>query len=561
MKRLIECVPNFSEGRDREVIRAITAAMEAAGATLLDVDMGAAANRTVVTIAGTPEQVAEAAYAGIRTAAERIDMARHEGEHPRMGATDVCPFVPITGVTMDECVALARQVGERVGRELGIPIYLYENAATRPERNSLADIRQGEYEGLPSKLTDLAWVPDFGPAMFNARTGATVIGAREFLIAYNLNLNTRDRLLASRIAIRMREGGGPARGSDGERLLDPLGDPLRVPGALRAIRAVGWVIEEYGIAQVSVNVLDGKITPLHVVYEEARRQAALLGVAVTGSEIVGLVPRAALIAAGRFYLESQGLSPAAPESELVHIAVRSLGLNDSKPFVPEDKIVEYRLARGHRTLVDLPVRAFADQVSGDVPTPGGGSVAALVGALGAALAAMVGNLTVRRPELRDIHERMKALAIRAQELKSSLLHLVVEDSAAFEAVMHANRMPRGTEAEQEARKTAQDAANNLAILVPLEALRQCEQAAELACEAAESGYVNCLSDGAAGAAMALAGAEAAALNVLINLQSAAFSATNAQMAADADAIVARTRGRVRQLLDDVHERLRTPSGT
>lgn len=558
MERLVECVPNFSQGRDRGTIDAITASMEAAGATLLDVDMGAAANRTVVTIAGTPEQVAEAAFAGIRTASERIDMRRHAGEHPRMGATDVCPFVPIAGVSMAECVELARRVGERVGRELGIPVYLYEHAATRPTRRCLADIRQGEYEALPARLSDPEWVPDFGPATFHARAGATVIGAREFLIAYNVNLNTRERLLASRMAIRMREGGGPARGTDGERLLDPAGDPLRVPGALRAIRAVGWVIQEYGIAQVSVNVLDSRATPLHVVYEEARRQADLLGIAVTGSEIVGLVPREALLAAGRHYLERQGLSPAAPERELIHVAVRSLGLNDAKPFDPEDKVIEYRLARGRRVLTDLSVSAFADEVSADAPTPGGGSVAALAGALGASLAAMVGNLTVRRPEHREVRDRMKTLATEAQGLKARLIQAVVEDSAAFDAVMDANRMPRGTPDEIEARKAAQDAANARATRVPFDVLALCEQAARLACEAADSGYENCLSDGAAGAAMALAGAESAALNVRINLHAAGTSPANTRMAAEADATLDRTRARVRDLIDRVHRRLQSP---
>lgn len=555
MNRLVECVPNFSEGRDREVIRAITDAMERAGATLLDVDMGAAANRTVVTIAGAPEQVAEAAFAGIRVAAERIDMRRHAGEHPRMGATDVCPFVPIDGVTMADCVALARQVGERVGRELDIPVYLYEHAATRPGRRSLADIRQGEYEGLPAKLAAPEWAPDFGPARHNERAGATVIGAREFLIAYNVNLNTRERLLASRMAIRMREGGGPARGTDGERLVDPSGEALKVPGALRAIRAVGWVIQEYGIAQVSVNVLDGNVTPLHVVYEEAWRQAALLGIEVTGSEIVGLVPRTALLAAGRHYLEKQGLSPAAPEPELIHVAIRSLGLNDARPFVAADKVIEYRLAAGRSTLNDLSVTAFADQVSADAPAPGGGSVAALAGALGAALAAMVGNLTVRRPELAEVRDAMTSLALRAQDLKARLLDRVVEDSAAFEAVMAANRMPKGTEAERAARGHAMKQANDRATQVPLEVLALCEQAAALAEKAVASGYVACLSDGAAGAAMTLAGAEAAALNVLINLQPAGDAPDAAALRDQATALLARTRETAGRTLAAAHARL------
>ncbi len=555
MNRLVECVPNFSEGRNADVIRAITDAMEQAGATLLDVDMGAAANRTVVTIAGAPEQVLEAAFAGIRTAAERIDMSRHSGEHPRMGATDVCPFVPIDGVSMDECVALARRLGERVGRELGIPVYLYERAATRPQRGSLADIRQGEYEGLASKLASPDWAPDFGPAAFNARSGATVIGAREFLIAYNINLNTRERLLASRMAIRMREGGGPARGTDGERLVDPAGDALKVPGALRAIRAVGWVIQEYGIAQVSVNVLDASITPLHLIYDEAKRQAALLGIEVTGSEIVGLVPRAALVAAGRYYLEKQGLSPAAPESELVHIAVRSLGLNDAKPFVPREKVIEYRLAAGRSTLADLSLQEFADQVSADAPVPGGGSVAALAGSLGAALAAMAGNLTIRRPELAAVRPAMRTIALRAQDLKARLIQCISEDSAAFEAVMNANRMPKGTDAERALRDAAIQRANTLATDVPFEVLGLCEEVARLASQVVSDGYVSCLSDAATAAAMALAGAEGAALNVRINLPRDTTSPEVARQGAEAIERLDRTRETVRRTLQSAHERL------
>lgn len=520
MDRLVECVPNFSEGCDGEVIRAITAAMERAGAHVLDVDMGAAANRTVVTIAGAPGAVEEAAFQGIRVAAERIDMSRHRGEHPRMGATDVCPFVPLCGVTMDECVAMAHRVGERVGRELGIPVYLYDRAATRPERVSLADIRKGEYEGLPAKLAHPDWAPDCGPAAFNARSGATVIGAREVLIAYNVNLNTRERLLASRMAIRMREGGGPARGSDGERLLDPAGEPLKVPGALKAVRAVGWVIEEYGIAQVSVNLLDHKVTPLHAVFDEARRQGGLLGVEVTGSEIVGLVPKEALLAVGRHYLERQGLCPAAPEPDLINVAARTLGLSDAKPFVPAEKVIEYRLAAGTKALTDLSVRAFADRVSADAAVPGGGSVAALFGALGAGLAAMVGNLSYRRPEREADRTRLKVLATHAQSLKARLTDLVTEDSAAFEAVMAAMRLPKGTEEEKAIRKAAVDAANEQATAVPFETLGLCLDVAELAIEAVATGYEACLSDAGVAAAAAQAGAEGAFLNVAINLKSA-----------------------------------------
>jgi glutamate formiminotransferase/formiminotetrahydrofolate cyclodeaminase len=519
MERLVECVPNFSEGSDAEVIRAITSAMERAGATVLDVDMGAAANRTVVTLAGPPEAVEEAAFQGIRVAAERIDMSRHRGEHPRLGATDVCPFVPLAGVTMADCVAMAGRVGHRVGSQLSIPVYLYDQAATRPGRVSLADVRKGEYEGLAAKLADPEWLPDFGPAVFLPRSGATVIGAREILIAYNVNLNTRERLPASRMAIRMREGGGPARGSDGERLLDPAGEPLKVPGALKAVRAVGWVIEEYGIAQVSVNLLDHKVTPLHAVYQEAKRQAAAVGVEVTGSEIVGLVPREALLAVGRHYLERQGLSPAAPDGDLVHIAVRSLGLSDARPFVAAEKIIEDRLAAGRTTLTGLTVREFTNRVSADAAVPGGGSVAALCGALGAGLAAMVGNLTYRRPEREAERPLLKALAGKAQDLKARLTDLVTEDSEAFEAVMSAMRLPKGSDDEKAARKVAMDLANERATMVPFETLERCLAVAELAHQAVAIGYEACLSDAGAAAAAAQAGAEGAFLNVLINLKS------------------------------------------
>ncbi|MBP7126181.1 glutamate formimidoyltransferase [Myxococcota bacterium] len=517
MDRLIECVPNFSEGRDRGIIDAITAAMERAGAKVLDVEMGAAANRTVVTLAGTPETVVEAAFEGIRTAAERIDMSRHHGEHPRLGATDVCPLVPLRGVTLEECAALARSLGERVGRELGIPVFLYEAAASRPERASLAAIRQGEYEGLEARLKDPDWQPDFGPARFLPRTGAVVIGARPILIAYNVNLNTRDRTLASRIAVRIREAGGIARGTDGERLLDPEGRPVKVPGTLRAVRAVGWVIDEYGIAQVSVNLLDHRVTPLHEVYEEVRRQAAALGVMVTGSEVVGLLPLEALLEAGRHFLEQQGACPEAPEPELVHIAVRSLGLHDARPFDPQRKVIEYRVREGDQRLTDLPVTEFVHRVSGDAPTPGGGSVAALSGALGSALVAMVGNLTWRRPERKEDRAALGGLAREAQDLKERLLRGVHDDSAAFDAILAARRLPQGTDAEKAARAEAIRRAEQRAVEVPWETLQAAARVAELAAQAVAVGYEQCRSDAGAAAAMAVAAAEGAALNVRINL--------------------------------------------
>lgn len=548
MERLVECVPNFSDGRNPDVIKAITDAMAAVGAMVLDVDMGSAANRTVVTMAGTPDVVEEAAFAAIRVASERIDMRRHKGEHPRLGATDVCPFVPISGVTMADCIDMARRVGARVADELGIPVFLYDQAATRPDRQSLANVRAGEYEGLSARLTDPYFRPDFGMAQFNARSGATIIGAREFLVAYNVNLNTRDKVKASRIAIKLRESDGPARATDGEKFLDPNGNWLRVPGALSNIRAVGWVIEEYGIAQVSINVLDYRRTPLHTVYEEAKRLAREQGVEVTGSEIVGLLPKDALLSAGRYYLARQGLSPAEPESECIHIAVRSLGLSDVRPFVPRDKVIEYRMAGDQRGLADDSLRDFADKVSADTAVPGGGSVAALCGAMGAALSAMVGNLSARRPELAANRDRLVQLATVAQGYKADLIRAVDDDSNAFLAVMTAMKLPKGTPEEILARRTALDSANAKATAVPFGVLKTCAKVVDTAVEVAELGYRNSLSDAGVSASSALAGAEGATLNVLINL-SGQQDTVATSMRASALATLSSVRTKTKTLLD------------
>ena len=555
MEQLVECVPNFSEGRDRSVIDAITEVMARAGATVLDVDMGAAANRTVVTIAGSVEAVEESAFQGIRTATDRIDMSRHHGEHPRMGATDVCPFVPINGVTMAECVAMASRVGSRVARDLGVPVYLYEEAASRPERASLADIRKGEYEGLTLKLADPDWRPDFGLPVFNARSGATVIGAREFLVAYNVNLNTRDKTIASRIAIRLRESGGGARGPDGARLLDRAGAPIQIPGLFHNVRAVGWTIDEYGIAQISINLTNFRITPIHEVYEEAKRIADEIGVSVTGSEIVGLVPKDALLAAGRYYLERAGRCPGASEAELIHIAMRSLGLSDVKPFVPADKVIEMRLRQGRRTLVDLATRDFVDQVGADAAVPGGGSVAALCGSLGAALTAMVANLTVKRPEFAQVRRNMNALAIRAQAIKDRLLDLVVEDSLAFDSVMTAMRLPKTSDADKTARNAAIEAANHQAASVPLQVLGLCREVAGLAGRAAADGFESCLSDAGVSAAAALAGAQGAHLNVAINAKALKNRDVAATLSGEANGILDATRAEVDAILSSIRARL------
>ncbi|MBN1772120.1 MAG: glutamate formimidoyltransferase [Deltaproteobacteria bacterium] len=491
--RLVECVPNFSDGRNREVIDAIAAAIAAVdGATLLDVDPGAGAHRTVVTFVGEPEAALEAGFQAIRTAAERIDMRRHRGEHPRMGATDVFPFVPVAGVTMAECVQLARRLGARVAKELGIPVYLYEQAATRPQRRSLADVRAGEYEGLAAKLRDPAWKPDFGPAKLNPRSGATAIGARKFLAAYNVDLNTAERKYAVRVAKRVRELGLP-------------------------IRAIGWVIPEYRCAQVSMNLIDLDRAGLHDAFDACERIAGELGLRVTGSELVGLVPERALLDAGRHYLRRMGRSPGAPHEELLETAVRTLGLGDVAPFDPQQRIVERRLLRADR-LAALSLEGFAARLGAVTPTPGGGSAAALAASCGSALAAMVAGLTYEQqgaaPELRA---ELDPLAVAAQEAARTALRGVDEDAAAYESVRAASRLPRRTPEETAARAAALDAANRRAAQTPLALLAALPQVVETLETLVRRGHPACTSDVLAAAALVVAAADAAHANVLANL--------------------------------------------
>jgi len=516
--RLVECVPNFSEGRDRDKIRAITGEIEAVpGVKLLDVDPGASTNRTVVTFVGEPEAVQEAAFRAIAKAAEVLDMRSHKGAHSRMGATDVCPFVPVAGVTMDDCVRMAAELGRRVADELGIPVYLYEAAARKPGRRNLAAVRAGEYEGLPEKLRDPEWAPDFGPAVFNPKSGATIIGAREFLIAYNFNLNTRDRKLAHEIALSLRESGRAKRDKDGNIVKDARGNTVKVPGRFREVKSVGWYVEDYGVAQVSVNFTNYRTTPIHVVFDEAVRLAAKLGLRVTGSELVGLIPKEALLMAGRHYLEKQGKSPGVPDDELIRMAVRSLGLADVAPFDPEKKIIEYQVRQPGPALVNMTLRGFADELSMDSPAPGGGSVAALCGALSAALAAMVANLTVGKKGYEGVHNDMVATAVRGQALKDQLLDAVDRDTKAFNKVMEAFRLPKTTPEQAAEKDRAVEDANKEATLVPLEVLEKAVEAAGLARTAAAGGNRNSVSDaGVAGLAAEAAG-EGAYYNVLINL--------------------------------------------
>jgi len=520
MQKLVECVPNFSEGRDRKIIDAIANEISTtADVKLLDVDPGADTNRTVVTFIGSPEGVLEAAFKAISKAAELIDMRQHHGAHPRMGATDVCPFIPVSGVTVEECIAIARQLGERVARELHIPVYLYEDAATRPERRNLADIRQGEYEGLPDKLQHPEWQPDFGDAVFNAKSGATVIGVREFLIAYNVNLNTKDRKLAHDIALTIRETGRLKKSADGKTARDDNGEAVRETGLLKACKAVGWYIEEYGQAQISINLVNYKITPPHIAFDVICQEAEKRGLRVTGSELVGLIPLQAMLAAGRHYLIKQGKSPGVPDEDLIQMAITSLGLQDISEFDPQKKIIEYQVQEVKGPLVKMDLRAFANELSTDSPAPGGGSVAAVAGALASALTAMVANLTFGKKEYEQHWESMKEIAVKAQALKDELLIAVDRDTEAFNNLMNAFGMKKKTEAEKAARHHAIQEATKHACLVPLEVMKKSIEALQLAAILPEKGNTNAMSDAGVAALMALASVEGAALNVNINLRS------------------------------------------
>ncbi len=544
--KLVECVPNFSEGRDKSVIDSIAREISSvAGVTLLDVDPGADTNRTVFTFVGGPEAAVEAAVKSAVAASRLIDMARHSGAHPRMGAMDVCPFVPVAGMTMDECVELANEAGKRIAEALKVPVYLYEYAATRPERRSLADIRSGEYEALADKLAKPEWKPDYGPATFVPAWGATVVGAREFLVAYNVNLNTRDKKLANEVALSVREGGRAARDAAGNLVKGPDGKNVMVPGRLKNVRAIGWYIDSYRCAQVSINLTNFRETPLHVVYETVKEEAEKIGLRVTGSEVVGLLPLEPIALAGRHYLVRMGKGEGAPERELVETAIRSMGLDSVAAFEPGKKIIEYT-AKAPAPLMAMTVTDFVDEVSSESPAPGGGSVAALAGSLAAALAAMVGNLTVGKKGYESSWKSMSDMALRAQAVKDRLARAVDEDTEAFNAVMEAGKLPKNTEAEKAAREKAMQDGYKAAANVPMETALACVEALRLAREAV-AGNRNSASDAGVAALMARAGAHGAALNVLINLGSIADAAYVADMKkkaaalrAEADAICAET---------------------
>lgn len=525
MRKLIECVPNFSEGRDMDVINQITSVIESVeGVKLLDVDPGAATNRTVVTFVGEPENVVEAAFLAVKKASEVIDMRNHHGEHPRMGATDVCPLVPVSGITMEECVEYAHKLGQRIGEELGIPVFCYESAAKCAERKNLAVCRAGEYEGLQKRLTEGGCVPDYGPATFNERvalSGATAVGARDFLVAINYNLNTTSTRRANSIAFDVREKGRKKREGDpivGKVVKDENGEPVWIPGTLKGCKAIGWYIDEYGIAQVSMNVTDITQTPVHVAFDEVCDKAYARGIRVTGSEIVGLIPKRVLIDAGKHYLAKQGRSCGIPEGDIIQIAVKSMGLDDLKPFNPREKVIEYILEDMDKSakLVDLTCKGFAEETSRESPAPGGGSISAYMGSLGAALGSMVANLSSHKPGWDSRCPYFSEWAEKGEALMYELLHLVDEDTNAFNKIMDALGMPKGNDAEKAARAAALQAATLYATQVPLKTMEVSYKVFDLVEAMAQEGNPNSVSDAGVGALAARSAVLGAFLNVKIN---------------------------------------------
>lgn len=522
MQKVIECVPNFSEGRDLEIIRQIAAAIESVeGISLLNVDPGASTNRTVVTFAGSPEAAVEAAFRGIQKAAELIDMRRHKGAHPRMGATDVCPFIPVSNVSWEEAIACAQELGKRVGEELKIPVYLYEKAAKDPSRSNLSIIRSGEYEGFFEKMKEAAWKPDFGPLAFNETSGATVIGARKFLVAYNVNLNTKAVRRATSVAFDVRENGrvktddGTPRGKP---VLDANGEPVRVPGMLKHVKAIGWYVEEYGIAQVSMNLTNIEETPLHAAFDACHEAANKRGLRVTGSEVVGMLPKKCLVEAGKYFLRKQQWSEGASEEELIALAIRSMGLSELKPFDPKERIIEFKMeSAAKKSLLKMNLREFCNETLSDSPAPGGGSVAALMGALGVSLGGMVANLSAGKRGWENKLSYFSEWAVKAQRLKDELLLLVDEDTAAFNKVMDAFGLPKESADEKAARSSAIQLANKYAAEIPLRVMETAAKAYQLLAEMAEKGNPASISDVGVGLLALRACIEGAALNVRINL--------------------------------------------
>ena len=566
MKRIIECVPNFSEGRSMEVIKQITDAIEnIKGVKLLDVDPGEATNRTVITFVGEPEAVMDAAVASIKRATELIDMRRHKGAHPRMGACDVCPLIPVSGVTMEECAELARVLAKRIADELGVPTYCYEAAAFKPERRNLAVCREGEWEALPEKMSNPDKQPDFGARPYDdgvARTGATAVGARDFLVAVNYNLNTTSTRRANAIAFDVREKGRPMREGNpivGKIVKDENGDTVMIPGTLKACKAIGWFIEEYGIAQVSMNMTNLSVTPLHVAFDEVCRAADARGVRVTGTEIVGLIPKKALVDAGRYFLHKQHRSTGLPERELVRIAIESMGLSNLKEFKPEEKVVEYILEaeeqKNTKKLVEMTCAGFAEETASESPAPGGGSISAYMGALAAALGTMVANLSSHKAGWDDRWEFFSDWAERGMAVMNELLALVDEDTAAFNKIMDVFGMPKGTAEEKAARAEAMEVATLYATQVPLRTMKAAYKAFAIVRAMAEEGNPNSISDAGVGALAARSAVMGACLNVKINAAGLKDRDTAAALVNEANEIQAQAQQAEKEILEIVESKI------
>lgn len=564
-RQIVECVPNFSEGRDKNVIRQITDVIEECeGVKLLDVDPGEATNRTVVTFVGEPEAVVEAAFRAVRKAGELIDMRKHHGAHPRIGATDVLPIIPVSGITLEECAELARRLAKRIAEEINIPCYCYEAAAFKPERRNLAVCRKGEYEGIQERITDSDEAPDFGARPFDedvARTGCTVVGARDFLIAVNFNLNSTSTRRANAIAFDVREKGRPSREGNpiiGKVRKDADGNPILIPGTLKATKAIGWYIEEYGIAQVSMNITDINVTPLHVAFEEVCRCAQNRGLRVTGTEIVGLTPKRTLIEAGKYFLQKQHRSAGIPEEDIIGMAIKSLGLDDLKPFRAEEKVIEFMLdgsARNGKRLIDLTVKGFADETARESPAPGGGSVSAYMGALGASLGTMVANLSSHKPGWDERWDEFSHWAEYGMEVESELLRLVDEDTEAFNRIMSAFGMPKGTEEEKRLRSDAIQHATLFAARVPLETMKASLKVFDLCREMVDKGNPNSVSDAGVGALAARSAVIGAGMNVKINASSLKDREMAQSLITEANTIITEAMAAEEEIIRKVEEKI------
>jgi glutamate formiminotransferase/formiminotetrahydrofolate cyclodeaminase len=549
MKQLIECVPNFSEGRDLNIIRQITDRIESVeGIKLLNVDPGNATNRTVVTFVGEPEAVIEAAFRGIAKAAELIDMSKHKGEHPRMGATDVCPLIPIAGISMEETVVYAKRLAEKVGKELNLPVYLYESAQSNPARKNLSIIRAGEYEGFFTKIKQAEWKPDFGPAEYSAKSGATVIGARDFLVAYNANLNTTSVRRANSVAFDIRENGRKIKNEKGEDVVQP--------GTCKSVKAIGWFIEEYGIAQVSMNLTNINITPLHIAFDECVKSAYNRGMRVTGSELVGLVPLKSLTDAGKYFLEKQNRSTGVSEKELVRIAIKSLGLDELSPFKPEERIIEYQLRdKANERLVSMSLIDFADETASESPAPGGGSVSAYMGALGISLATMVANLSSHKKGWDDRWKEFSGWADKGQVIKKNLIALVDEDTRAFNQIMNAFGLPKATDQEKKVRSEAIQAATLNAIEVPLKTMKICLESMTIIKEMVKEGNPNSVTDAGVGALCARSAIIGAYLNVKVNGSGLKDKAYMEKTMKEAEAMKAAAENMEKEILQIVDQKI------